>query len=285
MLGFYNVIKPTGVSSGFIVNRIKKITGQKVGHLGTLDPLASGVLPIAVGKATRFFDYFLDKDKRYIAVAKFGVETTSLDAEGSIVGVDNKKIQLKEVELAAKSLVGKSFQMPPKFSAKMVDGVRAYAAALKDKDFNLQPKEVEIYSIEVSKGWQDDLFLLDIHCKSGTYVRSIVRDIAYKLKTCATTVAIIRTKSGKFCIDQAVTIEELENSLDENLIKINSILQFPIIEINARNAKDLLSGKEISINERDGEYLTLLGGEEFSIVECVNGKAKNKIYLNERESL
>ncbi|MBR2909495.1 MAG: tRNA pseudouridine(55) synthase TruB [Clostridia bacterium] len=278
MLGFVNIIKPTGVSSGYIVNKIKRITKEKVGHLGTLDPLATGVLPIAVGRATRFFDYFLQKEKKYFALAKFGIETDTLDSEGKVVSKSNIIPTLEQVEKIASSLVGKQMQMPPIFSAKSVGGVRAYEAALKNQEIELEPKEVDIYSIEVEPWVEEGVFALKIHCSSGTYVRAIVRDIAEKLDSKATTVAIIRTKSGKFDIENAVTLEEFENNV-ELLTKVNDVLNFPVINLTFGQAKDLFSGKEIKLNCDDGEYITYLENQEFSVVEANNGKIKNKIYL------
>jgi tRNA pseudouridine55 synthase len=147
VLGFYNVIKPTGVSSGYVVNKVKWLTKEKVGHLGTLDPLASGVLPIAVGKATRFFDYFLNKDKVYFALMKVGYLTDTLDSEGEIVEVKKKTISEGDVQKVASSFVGESLQVPPLYSARQVNGVRGYQAALKNKDIVLESKKVYIYSI------------------------------------------------------------------------------------------------------------------------------------------
>ena len=279
MLGFVNIIKPTGVSSGYVVNRIKRLTKEKVGHLGTLDPLATGVLPIAVGRATRFFDYFLKKDKKYFALAKFGVETDTLDSEGKIVSTSNVKISFEDVKKVASELIGETMQMPPIFSAKSVGGVRAYEAAINNQPIELEPKRVNIYSIEVEPWVQEGIFALNIHCSSGTYVRAIIRDIAEELGTKATTVAIIRTKSGKFEMDSAITLEEFEKNIKSSLIKVNDILNFSRIDLTPNLAKDLFSGKEVEYQCKDGEYITYLDNEEFSIVEASKNKIKNKIYL------
>ena len=279
MLGFVNIIKPTGVSSGYVVNRIKRLTKEKVGHLGTLDPLATGVLPIAVGRATRFFDYFLKKDKKYFALAKFGVETDTLDSEGKIVSTSNVKISFEDVKKVASELIGETMQMPPIFSAKSVGGVRAYEAAINNQPIELEPKKINIYAIDVEPWVQEGIFALNIHCSSGTYVRAIIRDIAEELGTKATTVAIIRTKSGKFEMDSAITLEEFEKNIKSSLIKVNDILNFSRIDLTPNLAKDLFSGKEVEYQCEDGEYITYLDNEEFSIVEASKNKIKNKIYL------
>lgn len=280
MIGFYNILKPTGVSSGFVVNKIKRITNEKVGHLGTLDPSASGVLSIAVGKATKFFDYFLNKDKEYVALAKFGVLTNTLDSDGEILKRENVQVSLEDIKKVLPSLCGKVDQIPPIFSSKNVNGERAYDLARRGKQVVLEPKKVQIYSIKAEKLTQNNLFRIKIHCSSGTYIRSIIRDIAEKMGTVATTVCIIRTRSGKFEISDSITLDELAENPEKHLIKINSILNLPEIELSLLQAKDLFSGKEIMLDRDDGEYLSFYQGEEFSVLKIENKKATNKIFLS-----
>lgn len=280
MIGFYNILKPTGVSSGFVVNKIKRITNEKVGHLGTLDPSASGVLSIAVGKATKFFDYFLNKDKEYVALAKFGILTNTLDSDGEILKREDVQVSLEDIKKVLPSLCGKIDQIPPIFSSKNVNGERAYDLARQGKQVVLEPKKVQIYSIKAEKLTQNNLFRIKIHCSSGTYVRSIIRDIAEKMGTVATTVCIIRTRSGKFEISDSITLDELAENPEKHLIKINSILNLPEIELSLLQAKDLFSGKEIMLDRDDGEYLSFYQGEEFSVLKIENKKATNKIFLS-----
>ena len=286
MLGFYNVIKPTGVSSGLIVNKIKRLTKEKVGHLGTLDPAASGVLPIAVGKATRFFDYFLKKEKQYIALAKFGVETDTLDSEGQIISRQNNvSVTLEQVQNSANKLIGCIDQMPPLYSSKSVNGVRAYEAARNNQEIKLEPKKVQIDNIIVEKTEKNNLFKLKIDCLAGTYVRSIVRDIAQDLGLKATTVCIIRTLSGKFKMDSAVTLEQIENDKEKFLININDILNFEVYSLNHNQAKSLLDGKQITVQLKNGEYLLMYNQDEFAVGQVDNNKMTNKIYLYSKEFL
>ena len=286
MLGFYNVIKPTGVSSGLIVNKIKRLTKEKVGHLGTLDPAASGVLPIAVGKATRFFDYFLKKEKQYIALAKFGVETDTLDSEGQIISRQNNvSVTLEQVQNSANKLIGSIDQMPPLYSSKSVNGVRAYEAARNNQEIKLEPKKVQIDNIIVEKTEKNNLFKLKIDCLAGTYVRSIVRDIAQDLGLKATTVCIIRTLSGMFKMDSAVTLEQIENDKEKFLININDILNFEVYSLNHNQAKSLLDGKQITVQLKNGEYLLMYNQDEFAVGQVDNNKMTNKIYLYSKEFL
>lgn len=285
MLGFLNVIKPTGVSSGYIVNKIKHLTKEKVGHLGTLDPLASGVLPIAVGKATRFFDYFLNKDKKYFALVKFGVLTDTLDAEGRIIAKKEANITLKQIKEIIPSFLGETMQVPPIYSARSKDGVRGYQAALKNKDIQLDAKKVNIYSIDVKNWHEKGVFSVIMHCSSGTYVRSLLRDIGEKLNTVATTVAIIRLKSGVFELEDAITLEELENNIEKHLKGIDEVINKPRIDLMQSEAKDLYSGKTLDVKMQNGEYLCFYNNEVFSLATCEDDKLKNKIYLYEKENI
>ena len=283
MNGFLNIIKPTGVSSGLIVNKVKKITGEKVGHLGTLDPAASGVLTLAIGKVTRFFDYFLNKDKEYIALAKFGVLTDTLDADGMVLKREEKQISFEEVAETAKTLIGQVDQIPPIFSSKNIGGQRAYDLARSGNEVVLKPKKVQIYDIKVEKTAQNNLFKLKIHCSSGTYVRSIVRDIAQKLGTIATTVCIIRTKSGVFKIEDAYTFDEIKDNVSDKICAVGDIMPMQKIVINNKIAKDLYNGKSVQSSKADGEYLLIYNDKEFAVAECFKGCLKKKIYLYEGE--
>lgn len=250
-IGFVNVIKPTGVTSFEVVSRVKKIFNEKhVGHLGTLDPAASGVLPIAVGKATKFFDYFLNKDKCYTALVKFGKETDTLDSFGNITNINDKIILKEDIEKVISNFVGEIEQVPPKFSAIKIDGKKAYELARKNINFEIKSRKITIFDIKLIKNCGKNLFLFQVHCSAGTYIRTLFQDIAKALETVSTTVAIIRTKSGRFKIDDAKTLDELEKSPNVDLIeKIFSDLQ--IIDISAKYAKKILNGVKLKLNEID----------------------------------
>ena len=184
--GIINVLKPAGITSTAVLNAIKKqLRPNKIGHLGTLDPSGTGVLPVCINKATKLFDYYLKKDKCYRAVFVFGKETDTLDSDGQVINQDDKTITKQQIENILSSFVGKQLQLPPKYSAKKVAGQRAYELARQDKDFELTAKEVEIYDINVITEIAHNAFLFEIKCSSGTYIRSIARDIAKKLDTVA----------------------------------------------------------------------------------------------------
>ena len=221
--GIINVLKPAGLTSNGVISEIKKkLFPNKIGHLGTLDPSGTGVLPICINKATRLFDYYLKKDKIYRAVFVFGEETDTLDSDGKITNQNNKEISLSQIESVLPKFVGKFEQMPPKFSAKKIDGKRAYQLARNGEDFEVKPKQIEICDIKVLFQLSKNTFLFEIHCSSGTYVRSIARDLAKELGTFAYMGAIIRTKSGNFEINDAASLNEIS---EKSIIPLKNILK------------------------------------------------------------
>ena len=177
-LGFINVNKPSGVTSSYVVNKIKRLTGMPCGHMGTLDPLASGVLPVAIGNAARLFDYMLKKKKQYIATFRFGVTSDTLDSTGELFFSNPYIPSEEELKEATHALIGEVMQLPPKYSAKCVNGKRGYQLAREGKEFELQPKKVLIEKIELLERISENEFRFLIDCGGGTYIRSIARDLA-----------------------------------------------------------------------------------------------------------
>lgn len=278
MIGFVNVYKPSGITSFQVVARLKKIYGTKrVGHLGTLDPMAEGVLPIAIGKATKFFDYFLTKEKEYDATFRAGVLTDTLDADGEIVEQNNFIPTIEEVQKASQNFIGKINQMPPKFSAKKINGIRAYKLAREGKDFDLKPKEVEIYTILASKGSLDSLFNLKIWCSSGTYIRSLGADIFSSINALATMVKLVRTRAGEFKIENSLTLEEVEKNPETALQSLDSVLHLPKIQVGENDFFKLKNGVAIKFQNHDGEYLVMFGDLILGQGEVQNGVLKIKI--------
>ena len=204
--------KPVNMSSFLAVKLVKKIlNAKKAGHMGTLDPLADGVLVIGLNKATKLFDKFLNSDKEYISIFKFGEETDTLDLGGEVIKKDDKVITAKELKEILKKFIGKQNQLPPLYSAKKVNGKRACDLARSGKEVELKPKEIEIYNLELLEKLGENKFKVKISCSSGTYVRAIVRDVAKELNTCGMTLAITRTKCGVLCIENSFSLEDLRN--------------------------------------------------------------------------
>ncbi len=221
--GIINVLKPAGMTSNAVLTKIKKkFHPNKIGHLGTLDPDATGVLPVCINKATKLFNYYLNKEKIYRTVFVFGKETDTLDSSGKIICQDDKIIGVDDIASILPSFVGKQEQIPPKYSAKKINGKKAYELARNDVDFEVKPKEIEIYSIDLLKQISKNTFLFEIRCSSGTYVRSVARDIAKRLNTVAYVGAIIRTKSGNFDIENSTLLDDItENSI----VSLKNVLQ------------------------------------------------------------
>ena len=165
--GFINVDKPSGVTSSAIVNKIKWLSGVPCGHMGTLDPLASGVLPVGVGNATRLFDYFLQKQKTYIAEFTFGETADTLDCTGEIVRGGHVPTESEILEVLPQ-FIGEIDQIPPKYSAKNVNGKRGYELARAGIEFELQPKRIVIHDLELLGKSNDDTFRVKIRCGGGT---------------------------------------------------------------------------------------------------------------------
>ena len=175
--------------------------------MGTLDPLASGVLPVAIGKSTRLFDYLLDKEKIYEATFAFGYMTDSLDLEGNIVERSEKIPSEEEIESALADFSGEVMQVPPAFSAKFVDGKRSYKLARKGEAVQLPPKKVVINYVRKLCKISDNEYKFEISCKGGTYIRAIARDLGRNCGSCATMTSLVRKKSGIFEIENSVSAE------------------------------------------------------------------------------
>ena len=179
MNGFINVIKPVGATASDVVVKLKFLLQEKkIGHLGTLDPGASGVLPIAVGQATRLFDFLTDKVKYYRAFFTFGKTTDTLDAYGVLTESSDVIPDENAIKGVLTGFVGEFDQIPPVYSAKSVGGVRSYKLARSGAEVELKPKRVSIYEIRLISQKSDDTFVVDIKCSAGTYIRSLARDIA-----------------------------------------------------------------------------------------------------------
>lgn len=246
MFGFINVNKQSGVSSHKIISILRKITGIKqIGHAGTLDPLASGVLPVAVGKATKLIDY-LNEDKSYRVELIFGKTSDTYDIEGTVEDVSCEKVTEVEVVEALKAFREEITQIPPAFSAVHYNGKRLYELARSGKiPDDIPARKVNIYKNEiVCFDYEKQILTLDIVCSKGTYIRSIVNDLGNALGVGAVMSALVRTKSSGMKIEDSInltdntTIEDLENVL------INPIdfVELPKININEEQYKKLLNG-------------------------------------------
>lgn len=262
MTGFLNIDKRYGDTSTYVVNRIKRLTKTACGHMGTLDPLATGVLPVGLGNSTRLFEYFLEKRKTYIARFKFGATTDTLDCEGTVT-VGGRIPKAEEVIAALPQFTGAIDQIPPKFSARCLDGKRGYELARKGEEFELPAKRVEIFSFTLNAQTALDEFEFEIVCGGGTYIRSLSRDLALALGTQGYTTLLRRTASGIFTEGSAVPLEQLTpENWQDFLIPTDSVLPYPVLEMNDER---YYRGVRFEIALADGLYKIYREGEFYGI--------------------
>lgn len=278
--GVVNIIKPVGMSSAKLVSFVKHyFNGEKVGHFGTLDPNATGVLPVAVGKATRLFDYFLNKTKTYYAVFQFGTETDTLDSAGKIVKSGGRIPSKSEVEENCKKFIGKISQIPPQYSAKNINGERAYNLARRGETVKIKPKEIEIFSFDLINQIDEISFQFKIHCSSGTYIRSLCRDLAEMCGTVAFMPQLIRTEAGEFNLENAISLEDFLNG-NFVVISISELLRnLPKVNLGKTQCVDLLNGKKIPFCSEHEKFALLCDDEILGIGFVEQGNLKIQTYL------
>ena len=227
MDGIVNLIKPAGMTSSDAVMVMRRLFAtKKVGHTGTLDPDAAGVLPICIGKATRLFDYLVEHDKTYIGEITLGIRTDTQDAAGRILSAEDRvSISRERVESIAARFIGLIEQIPSSYSAIKINGKKAYELARKGEAVPMRARSVRIDGIEVLDQTAENRFLLKVNCSRGTYIRTLVSDIGDKLGCGAYLSFLLRTKSGVFDLNNGFTIEELSRLAE--LGKLEDVLISP----------------------------------------------------------
>ena len=248
MNGVLLIDKPKGVTSRDVVNEIsKKLNMKKVGHTGTLDPIATGVLVICVGKATKLVNYLTSTAKEYIATVELGTKTDTLDNTGNIIEQQNVNISKEEIEKALNSFKGKYIQEVPIYSAVKVNGRKLYEYARNNEEVTLPKREVEIKTIELVEDieYKNNKTIFKFKCtvSKGTYIRALINDIALKLNTVGIMTDLRRTRQGNFKIDDCITIESVESN---KLINIIDILDCKKIELTSDIEKRVLNGNKIN---------------------------------------
>lgn len=278
IFGFLNIDKPLYVSSHDIVDRVRRqLRVRKVGHAGTLDPLASGVLVICLGAATRLSEYVMHATKRYVAHVQFGLTTTTDDAEGDIIETrDPGGLARELIEAALPRLSGDILQIPPMYSAIKVGGRKLYELARAGETVELKPRLVHIHAIHL-RDWQPPVATLDVTCSSGTYVRSIARDLGAFLGTGAHLSGLRRTQSGNFQIEHARTWESLTSEPDwrRAIIPVDSALAgWRIVRLDAHQATTVGHGGAIPHEEAGERELALAytpNGSLLAVVRAEDG--------------
>ena len=259
MDGIIVINKEKGCTSHDIVYKVKKMFNTKVGHTGTLDPNATGVLPILLGKGTKISKYLIEHDKEYEVVLQLGVKTTTADEEGEIIEekeVLKESLEQLEIERILKSFIGKIKQMPPKYSAIKVNGRKLYEYARKGQKVEIKPREVEIYNIEITNIQKEKKQIeFKVSCSKGTYIRTLCEDIAEKMRTVGYMKELKRTKVGDFNIEQAITLGQLQEKENIKIITIEEMFKDKE-EIILEDSKItlLLNGVKMNMEKPNGIY-------------------------------
>ena len=257
MNGVINIYKNTGMTSFDVVAIVRRVAKmKKVGHTGTLDPAASGVLPVCLGKATKIIDYIMENKKVYRVNLKLGMITDTYDLEGEVLREkDASHITKDEILNCINSFVGTIDQVPPMYSALKQNGVRLYELARQGIEVHREARKITIYSIENIKIESNDNIQMDVCCSKGTYIRSLCYDIGEKLNVGATMTALERIQNGPFTKEEAINIEDLtEELLEKHIISIEKALDsFEKITVNEKFGKLLRNGVKVFDNRMYSE--------------------------------
>ncbi len=292
MDGIVVINKEKGCTSHDVVYKVKKLFGVKVGHTGTLDPNATGVLPVLIGKGTELSQFLINHDKKYIATIQLGKKTDTADVEGNII--EEKDVEIDELNAdkingVLKSMIGKQKQVPPMYSAIKVNGKKLYEYARSGKTVDIPEREIEIYDLKLLDiDVMSKLIIFEIYCSKGTYVRTVCEKIAEAIGTVGYMKELQRTMVGNFKIENAITVAELEDNMKNNDYinkKIISIEKFfecnDSVVLEANQLKLFLNGVMIN-SEAEGLVRIYNASQQFiGIGIAINGKLKRKIILKE----
>lgn len=252
--GWLVLDKPLGLTSTQALGKVRwLLKAQKAGHGGTLDPLASGILPIALGEATKTVAYVMDATKRYAFTVKWGEQTSSDDAEGQVVATSPHRPSVEEINAALPQFLGSLSQIPPAFSALKVDGERAYDLARAGEEVSLAARQVQVDAFTLIRIPDSDHADFEVTCGKGTYIRSLARDLAVALGTVGHVVKLRRLQVGRFSLENAISLDELEQKVQNTpaeklLLSIETALDdIPALAISQEEAQRLRLGQRISL--------------------------------------
>ena len=258
--GIIIVNKEQGYTSNDVVQIVKKTFNEKVGHTGTLDPMATGVLPVLVGKGTLLSKYLINHDKIYVATLKLGIKTDTGDITGNIIeekDVNDKCLQKENIQKVLEEIKGEQKQIPPMYSAIKVNGKKLYEYARKGQKVDIEPRIINIYNTELlSIDKENKEIKFRVSCSKGTYIRTLCENIAKKLETIGTMSALNREKVGEFEINQAIKIEDIKENFNTNkLISLESFFEDKDkIELSPRSYVAFLNGVKLFTDNEDGIY-------------------------------
>lgn len=263
MDGIIIINKEKNYTSNDVVNIVKKITKSKVGHTGTLDPNATGVLPLLIGNATKISKYLINHDKEYEVVLQLGIRTETADVEGKVIEekeVTAEMLNKDNIEEKLQQFIGKQEQIPPIYSAIKVNGKKLYEYARRGQEVELKPRQIEIYSIQlVGINEKEKQISFKVKCSKGTYIRSLCEDISKKLGTVGYMKELNRLQVGEFYIKDAVTISEMKEKIEagnlENIITIEEIFKNnPQIQLEQEQIEPYINGVKINTEKTNGVY-------------------------------
>ncbi|HEX7736292.1 MAG TPA: tRNA pseudouridine(55) synthase TruB [Ktedonobacteraceae bacterium] len=260
MDGILNINKPTGMTSHDVVARVRKLLKQRrVGHAGTLDPAASGVLPICVGQGTRVAEYLSESGKEYQATLIMGAETDTYDVEGEVTRTASTEgVDLPGIEQALEQFRGQQMQVPPRYSAIKIQGQAAYKRTRAGEELELEARPIEISRLEVVS-WQAPALVLDVACSKGTYIRSLAFDLGRVLGCGAHLGGLLRTRSGPFKLEESITLEELASACEQG--QSTSLFQpadkalerYPALRLSEEETARVLHGNAFSCATEQAE--------------------------------
>lgn len=277
MFGFLNVYKPTGKTSHDVVAIVRRITKIKqIGHTGTLDPFAEGVLPICIGKATRLIEY-LNDEKAYIGTIQFGSSTTTYDTEGKVVKTSDKIVTQEDIEENLKFFRGEIEQLPPIYSAIKVNGKKLYEYARAGQEVKIEPRKVTIFELElVNFNQAAQKAEIKIVCSKGTYIRSIANDLGEKLRAFGHLIKLVRIKAGDFYVEDSIKLEDLNSPeiVLNKLIYPTEKLNFAAYNLNEEEKRKISNGNAITPNQpfEIDEFVTLMDNEKLAAIAKFDGK-------------
>lgn len=296
MDGIINIYKEAGYTSFDVVAKLRGILKERrIGHTGTLDPQATGVLPVCVGKATKLCELLLDKEKTYEAEMLLGVTTDTEDMTGTVLTETRSQVTEEEVWAAAEKFTGAYGQVPPMYSALKVDGKRLYELAREGKEIERKPRNVEIFENTPLLFEKDEegfvkTVTLRVRCSKGTYIRSLLRDMGEFLGCGACMQSLVRTQAGAFSFDTALTLDEVEQARDEGrlfeiILPIDSFLmKYPAVTVVPEFEKYLYNGNQLS-SDMLSETITPSDGDGFRVYDTTGKLVGFYLYRASRKHL
>lgn len=259
MNGIIVLNKPAGRTSFSAVRAVSRLfSKEKAGHSGTLDPMATGVLPVFLGRATKLIQFLPDTDKEYIADISFGAQTDTGDKEGAVICTNQVRPKESDWDTAIKDCIGDMLQIPPMYSAIKKNGVPLYDLARQGRTVEREPRKVHIYEIETLK-FSDETARIRVRCSSGTYIRTLAEDLAAKCECLAHLTALERTVACGFSIEDAMTLEQLEETDNREKLLITPetvFLEYPSVDLDENLSKLFLNGFSFPVLRTGGEYIT-----------------------------